>query len=152
MKLRKWMLWMVAPVPVAVAGGYFASSILIESLKMLVISSKSKEFSQIPDFQIMEGMLKPEAFEYISYIHIPAKRVVEIKKEENVQKPKKEEKPPEYRVTFTFVGTVRNYAIINGRLLKEGDPVSENEKIIKIRKDGVLLTGKWGERWLKIME
>ncbi|MDQ7056696.1 MAG: hypothetical protein Q9M89_09710 [Persephonella sp.] len=60
------------------------------------------------------------------------------------------EKPPQYTISFIYIGKGR-YVIINGKLLKEGENISKNEKIIKIYRDGVLLKGKWGERWIRFL-
>ncbi|MBK3331624.1 hypothetical protein GWK41_00925 [Persephonella atlantica] len=61
-----------------------------------------------------------------------------------------EEKPPRYLISFIYIGKSR-YVIINGKLLKEGENVSKDEKIVKIYTDGVLLKGKWGERWIRFL-
>ncbi|NPA58428.1 MAG: hypothetical protein GXN94_03935 [Aquificae bacterium] len=60
----------------------------------------------------------------------------------------KQEQPPQYKVSFIYIGKGR-YAIINGKLYKEGDILPSDEKIVKITKNGVLIKGKWGDRWLK---
>ncbi|WP_457627668.1 hypothetical protein [Persephonella sp.] len=68
-----------------------------------------------------------------------------------IQTPHQKEPPPAYRISFIYIGN-GSYAIINGRLYKEGDRISPDEKIIKISPDGVLLRGKWGDRWIKFSE
>ncbi len=72
---------------------------------------------------------------------------VVVKKENSLQK----EKPPQYKISFIYIGNSR-YAIINGRLLKEGENISKDEKVIKIHKNGILLKGRWGERWIRFLK
>jgi hypothetical protein len=60
--------------------------------------------------------------------------------------------PPETaekRVSFILVNQKKRLAIIDGKLVHEGD-VIDNRKIAKIEKDKVLLKGKEGEKWLKM--
>ena len=60
--------------------------------------------------------------------------------------------PPKYKLTFIYIGTKGRYAIINGVIMREGGPVSSEEKVVKIEKDRVLLDGKWGKRWIYLGE
>ncbi|WP_457639301.1 hypothetical protein [Persephonella sp.] len=66
------------------------------------------------------------------------------------QKPETAEKtpPPQYRISFIYIGKEK-YTIIDGKLYSEGDRLPSDEKIIKITKSGVLLKGRWGERWIE---
>jgi len=66
------------------------------------------------------------------------------------QREKPEEPPPQYKISFIYIGKNR-YAIIDKKLFKEGDRISPDEKIVRITKDGILLNGKWGERWIKFL-
>ncbi len=68
------------------------------------------------------------------------------------QTDKSSEPPPKYKLTFIYIGVRDRYVIINGRILKEGDMVSAEEKIIKIDRRAVLLSGKWGERWIRLLD
>ncbi len=72
-----------------------------------------------------------------------------VKTVEKIKTPQKP--PPFYKVSFIYIGTNR-YTIINGKLYSEGDRISPEERIIKISKEGVLLKGKWGERWIKFYD
>ncbi|WP_293446076.1 hypothetical protein [Persephonella sp.] len=62
-----------------------------------------------------------------------------------------EQPPPFYKISFIYIGKSR-YTIINGKLYTEGDKVSPEERIVRISKEGVLLKGKWGERWIKFYD
>ena len=55
----------------------------------------------------------------------------------------------ESKVTFIMVTPRKKMAIIDGRMVREGD-LMENHRVIKIYKDRVLLTGKGGEKWLRL--
>ncbi len=79
--------------------------------------------------------------------------IITVKPYKAAVKPKtaqKKESPPQYKISFIYIGKDR-YVIINGKLLKEGENISRDEKIIKIYRDGVLLKGKWGERWIRFL-
>lgn len=53
------------------------------------------------------------------------------------------------RVSLIFINKNRKMAVIDGKLLHEGD-VFEQHKVAKIEKDKVLLKNKEGEKWLKL--
>ena len=53
------------------------------------------------------------------------------------------------KVSLIFVNRDRKMAIIDGKLLNEGD-VFDHHKIARIEKDKVLLKNKEGEKWLKL--
>ena len=152
MKIRKSFLMLLIPVAIGAIGGYLTARAILKLINEGLSLPSGKEFLQLPDFQIVEFRMDEKAFEYVSYLYIPPKVVKRKEERESPVDAKEEQKPPQYRVTFTFVGAVRSFAIIDGRLFREGDMVSENEKIVKIKRDGVLLSGKWGERWIKILE
>ncbi len=153
MNFPKWALWLLAPVLGAVVSGYLLSQFLAGVLAFLIGSVDVRSLGNIPRISLdKEEELKDIkiAISYL-YIHSPPPVTTAETVPENVpQEPP--EKPPQYRVIFTYVGLIKSYAIINGRLLKEGDKVSNVERIIKIKKDGVLLSGKWGKRWIKVIE
>ena len=152
MKVRKSLLMLLFTLGVSAIGGYLSARVILDFINEGLSLPSGKEFSQLPDFQIVEFRMDEKAFDYVSYLYIPPKVVIKKEERESTVEAKKEEKPPSYKVTFTYVGAVRSFAIIDGRLFREGDMVSENERIIKIKRDGVLLSGKWGERWIKILE
>ncbi|WP_457623257.1 hypothetical protein [Persephonella sp.] len=60
--------------------------------------------------------------------------------------------PPEYNISLIYIGVNKRFAIINGQIYKEKDRISSDEVVKKIFKDGVLLDGKWGERWIKFLK
>ena len=53
------------------------------------------------------------------------------------------------RISFILINQKRKLAIIDGKLVHEGDKV-DNHTISKIEKDKVLLKNKEGEKWLKL--
>jgi len=152
MKIRKSLLLTAIPLIIGAGGGYITSGAILDLINKGLSLPSGKEFTQLPDFQIVEFMTDEKAFDYVSYLYIPPKVVEKVEERAGTDEKKQEEQPPSYRVTFTYVGALRSFAIIDGKLFREGDMVSENEKIVKINRDGVLLSGKWGERWIKILE
>ena len=69
-------------------------------------------------------------------------------KQEITSDKKIKEPPPEYKVNFIYIGINKKFVMINGKLFRENDRISKDERIIKIEKDRILLKGKWGERWI----
>jgi hypothetical protein len=53
------------------------------------------------------------------------------------------------RVSFILLHKKRNLAIVDGKLVHEGDLLG-NQKIAKIEKDKILLKGREGEKWLNL--
>ena len=153
MNFPKWALWLLAPVLGAVVSGYLLSQFLAGVLVFLIGSVDVRSLGNIPRISLDKKEELKDIKIAISYLYIhsppPANTAETVPEDVPKEQP---EKPPQYRVIFTYVGLIKSYAIINGRLLKEGDKVSNVERIIKIKKDGVLLSGKWGKRWIKVIE
>lgn len=68
--------------------------------------------------------------------------------------PKKEDIPvtptkAESRVSFILINEHSRLAIIEGKVVREGDTVN-GDKVSRIQRDKVLLSGKEGEKWLRI--
>ncbi len=150
MKVPKYLLYLLIPIPVVFGITYYASSQVAPYLKSL-FSKKGKELQGVPDFQFQEAELDRRIFEVLALIEFKEKESKPAQSGVAHETPKAPEKPPEYRVQFVFLGK-KNYAIIDGRLLKEGDPISTEEKIVKITKKGVLLSGRWGKRWIYLIK
>lgn len=55
----------------------------------------------------------------------------------------------EKRVSFILVNQKRKFAIIDGKLVHEGDKM-DNHSIARIEKDKILLKNREGEKWLKL--
>jgi hypothetical protein len=53
------------------------------------------------------------------------------------------------RVSFILVNQKRKFAIIDGKLVHEGDKM-DNHSIARIEKDKILLKNREGEKWLKL--
>lgn len=61
-----------------------------------------------------------------------------------------EDTPPRYKVSSILKGEDRTFAVINGKIYRQGDKISENEEIARIEVRRILLRGKWGERWIYV--
>ena len=55
----------------------------------------------------------------------------------------------EKRISFILVNKKRKVAIIDGKLVHEGDKV-DNHSIVRIEKDKILLKNREGEKWLRL--
>lgn len=55
----------------------------------------------------------------------------------------------ERKISMILINKKNKFAIIDGRMLNEGDLI-DTFRVAKIEKDKVLLKGKEGEKWLKI--
>lgn len=58
-------------------------------------------------------------------------------------------KPPAGRISMILVNSDRRLAVIDGRLINEGD-VFDQDRVLTIEKNRVLLKGKEGEKWLQL--
>ena len=155
MKFPRWAIWLLAPLPLAVAGGYLSSKLFTGAWVYILGRVNTGGLDGMPELAISE-IKKYRLADIKNAVNLlylpPPPQVTRVEEpaQETSQKPP--EKPPEYTVIFTYVGLLKSYAIINGRLLKEGDMVSNEERIIKIKRDGVLLSGRWGKRWIKVLK
>ena len=59
---------------------------------------------------------------------------------------------PSYKIVYIYIGAHKKYVFINGKLLKEGDKITESDRVVKIKKDKVLIAGKWGKAWFKLIK
>ncbi len=146
--MNKYIILLALPVPVLALLAYYVSS-YVHTKMILLTPAPGKQIAELPDLQVKEAEFDPEVVTLLSAVDVKRPVPTEPRRPVSLEKP---ERPPTYRVTFTYVGERRNYAIINGMLLKEGDPVSQYERVVKITREGVLLSGKWGERWLPVVE
>ncbi len=146
MRLKRYHLLLLIPPVVSLALAYFFSEFLVSLAKDLLLPSTGKGFASLPDFEVKRERMETEVMDYLALLkveeRIPARVQIEKDKEE----------PPAYSVSFTYVGPKRGYAIINGALVKEGDRLPSGEGVVKITKEGVLLEGRWGRRWVYILK
>lgn len=147
MRVSRYIILLLAPVPVLMFVAYQVSS-FIHSHLIHQPPPPGKELARLPDLQFKEAEQKKGVLDMIGLIDVRGWKLKETPAQLTEKEP---ERPPSYRVTFTYVGPRKSYAIINGRLFKEGDPVSPAERIVKITREGVLLSGRWGERWLPVV-
>ncbi|EDP76669.1 hypothetical protein [Hydrogenivirga sp. 128-5-R1-1] len=148
MKLTVYKLMLLLPVPLSVVVGYYVSGLLASGVEERLVPTTGKELHTLPDFEFKEVEFNPEVVNVLSYIDLKPKKAEKPPAETG----KEPEKPPTYVLSFTYVGERRRYAIINGMLVKEGDRLSPEEKVVRITREGVLLSGKWGKRWLRVSE
>ena len=61
-------------------------------------------------------------------------------------------RPPEpvYTVSSIFIGKSRKFAVINNNIVKVGEQIGNDEKIVDIKDGKVHVAGPWGERWLYV--
>ena len=148
-RLDKYMIMLIVPIPVSLLVGAYASEIYKSSLREYLTGNK--EIPTIPEFPIIGMKQEVEldkvfaGIEFSTQLHASPEGTVQ----ESPNTGAKEGKPPDYVLTFTFIGEKR-YAILNGSLYREGDIVGE-EKIARIEKGKVLLTGRWGKRWVSML-
>ncbi|SNZ02884.1 Type II secretion system protein B [Persephonella hydrogeniphila] len=143
----KELIILVSPLIVGIFVYIFFSNLVRE--KVIDIWSDYFEYRpQIAEihFKKKENEFKIDMTLLDSLISVKPFSIPEIRKKETLEKP-----PPEYKISFIYIGKNR-YVIINNRLYKEGDRISPDEKIVRITKDGILLNGKWGERWIKFLK
>ncbi len=147
MRFNRYALLLIAPLPVALLIGYYAGFFVESMVREAVLRAEDKQYPQVPDFEVKEIALSPEVFEVLSEVKLKRGKV-----QKQVAEKKEVKAPPSYRLSFTYVGPKSRYAIINGRLVKEGEMLSEEERVIRITRKGVLLSGRWGRRWLWVGE
>ena len=141
--MREFRVLLLTALIVASALGYYVHTLTYPLIKEVVKEEVYKELPRLPDFQLIVAEEVP--VNYLSGVRIGAV------KRQRAELRKEEAKPPSYRLSFTFLGK-KKYAIINGRLFREGERVSPDERIVRISEGKVLLSGRWGRRWLILGE
>lgn len=97
----------------------------------------------------------PEDSEYLAYIAVPSILKPAVTNEnKNEGTDTEEEKvdignPPEIALTSIYMGQKIKFATINGNVYKNG-MMLDSEKIVKIEKDRIMLSGPWGKRWISV--
>lgn len=155
MKVGPFLLMLLVPPILALVAAYYAEDFFFKRLESF--AKPRKPSLQIPqlvgipeptfdreNIKALRSLFKEEE-KPISKIPqgVPLPKPVQGQKEQ-------EKPPPSYTLSFVFLGPEGNYAIINGKVFREGDRVSPDERIVKITKEGVVLEGRWGRRWLYI--
>ena len=127
--------------------GVFIFVLINDFIKQKIISHWKDSLNYYPEvveFEFKEKKEKKVDTDLLqTLLYIKPYTIKTVKKTKVPQKP-----PSFYKISFIYIGKNR-YTIINGKLYTEGERISPEEKIIKITKNGVLLRGKWGERWIK---
>ncbi len=141
--MREFRVLLLAVVVSAFVLGYYIHTLTYPLIREAVKEEVYKELPRLPDFQLIVAEEVP--VRYLSEVSIGAVR------RQRAELRKEEAKPPSYRLSFTFLGK-KKYAIINGRLFREGERVSPHERIVRILEGKVLLSGRWGRRWLMLGE
>jgi len=60
----------------------------------------------------------------------------------------KPEPAPEHKLRSVFVGKMKRFAVINDKMYRVGDILPSGEVLSEIDSGRVLVSGKWGKRWL----
>ncbi len=136
-------------LPVIVGG--FLSIVFYPFLQNILYSLFEKNLNyslKIPeiDFKIRKS---PKIYQETvsSLLEIkPYKAPLQMDRPANINK----NPAPSYKISFIYIGK-NKYVIINNKLWSEGDTLPSGEKILRITRNGILVTGKWGERWIKFL-
>ena len=143
MKARKYLLFLAVPLAVAVGMSFYASSLIISYMRDDLRVIGGERPPSIPVVRSLHAGESRELAEFLSYLSI---------KPTPAYLPKKTgERPPAYRLQLVLLGE-ENYAIINDMLFREGDILPSEERIVRITREGVLLSGKWGKRWIYLIK
>ncbi len=124
----------------------FLKGNLEDSLNKIIYSHLEPQFKLIIEYPEVEPDYKQVKSINISLIE-KSLDIVPYK-EETISEKKIKEPPPDYKIRFIYIGINKKFVMINGKLYRENDRISKDERIKKIEKDRILLTGKWGERWI----
>jgi len=146
----KELLYLILPLAISLLIGVYTSNFIQDfaSRKIEDYTSSMKIGIKIPTgirrfVQRREFYYESEILNALDAIDL---RIPKQKTRENLPP------PPKYELTFIYIGMKGRYAIINGLIVKEGDYLSSEERVVKIEKDRVLLDGKWGKRWIYLGE
>jgi len=108
-----------------------------------ITTSSLPDVLEFKDYEFID----PELF--AASIKVKPYKITTSQKNNSITTENKEP-PPSYKISFIYIGN-HKYVIIDNKLYKEGDTLPSSEKIVKITKSGVLLRGKWGDRWVKFL-
>ncbi len=141
----KRYILLISPIILMILAYVFSDSII----KYIPVKIEKKDYSRfISSYENLLNLKVPknkkifyeDIFNYFT--------IVRGKKIKHVQS-NKNEKAPLYKIEFIYIRKNSKYVIINGRIYREGDKISDKEYIAKIKEDGILLNGYWGLRWIK---
>ncbi len=147
--IKRWLL-LTAPFFILTAGIYIADYItqnFVNKPEVNLWQNLLKKYQPILYTKIPDNIKKFDTviFEYFYFIPVKNLKIVKIKKPKEKVPP-----PPVYRISLIYIRDGKKYVVINGRILTEGSRLSDKEYIVKIEKDGVLVNGAWGYRWIKL--
>ena len=145
LKLDKYALLLVAPAVGGFIVSWYAGQAIREDLMRKI--NRETEVSVKPITAVDLQTLRTAQRLTSPLASLPVVPYVPQQAQEETKEP-----PPNYKLSFVYVGRSKKFAVINGKLYKEGDLLPSEERILKIRKDSILLTGKWGERWIKLLD
>jgi len=148
MRVPKYLLYLLLPVPLTLLLSYYLSSKGVSLLESHLVGGRDEGLKRMSDFELQEVKQDKRGVEMLSYVELRPK--VEKTAQTEVTQERLQE-PPSHKVQLVFLGR-RNYAIVDGRLLREGEDLSPEERVVRITKDGVLVSGRWGKRWLRVLE
>ncbi len=147
--LKRWIL-ITIPVLIVILGIYTSLNYIYSFIS---IKEKFRIEDYIGNYSLLLNLDIPkkarkinfEIFDYLNLIKFESNRKIITATEE-----KKEASPPVYKINLVYIRDGKKYVVINGKILTEGSKISDKEYIVKIEKDGVLLNGYWGARWIKL--
>jgi len=141
--VRELKIAIVGAVISAFLLGYYVHIYTYPLIRSSVRAKLYKESLELPDFQLMTA----------ERVEVKALSALRIAPGGSAGRPRvAAEKPPAYRLVFTYLGKRKRYAIIDGRLVTEGERISPHERVVKITEEKVLLSGRWGKRWLTLVD
>lgn len=148
MRVPKYLLYLLLPVPLTLLLSHYVSSKGVSLLGSHLVRGMDEGLKRISDFELQEVKPDKRGVEMLSYVELRPKVEKTVQTEVPQERP---QEPPSHKVQLVFLGR-RNYAIVDGRLLREGEDLSPEERVVRITKDGVLVSGRWGKRWLRVLE
>ncbi|NPA42014.1 MAG: general secretion pathway protein GspB [Aquificae bacterium] len=134
---------LIIPAFISISIGYYGVNFLFGKARLLGGPSEVPTLS-IPQVSLENTDNLKKALNIITKLDFEPKVVQE---EEQLQ-----EREITYELRFVFVGKRERYAIINGKLVREGEKLYEGVRVLKITPDGVLLSGKGGRRWVYLID
>ncbi|WP_457641188.1 hypothetical protein [Persephonella sp.] len=124
---------------------------IISPVSKILIDKLENQFKVKKDYVELSILPPKEEPELTIYTIANSLEIKPYTKEIFTEK-KVTEPPPNYKISFIYIGINKRFAIINGKLYRENDRISKDERIIRIERNKILLFGKWGERWIEFIK
>lgn len=115
-------------------------AVVPEHTKLFFLKILTDEIEPVEKFDISK-------YKDSEFMKFAAKSIVEEKNSDNTEEEIDIGNPPEYEPSSIYVGKSYKFVTLDGDVYREGQTVHE-EKILKIERDKILLSGPWGKRWV----